>query len=235
MTSYFVGIFTIYLVLTLITNVLQKEEQPRRSSPVAAAIQAPLFLIACLMALEMDAINREIVSVPRIGLGIIIGHVVFALSVVLTQGSISAATYQFLSGMQVLRFLGNNPALILRFLIVSLTEEIIYRVAAQYLAITYFTSPLIGIVAVAVLFSVTHWHFFRNPPLQSLEFVLFALLLGGVYYATASLSLVVVIHGVRNLEIVYLEYLAHKDELGSAEAAQQKIDETYTRRAAQAA
>ncbi len=233
MTRYFLGCLLLYLLITLVVNFFQNEDQPRRMSFISIGIQAPLFLLALYLAFDLEAISRELVSFPRIAVGIVAGHFIFALSVILTQGSISAALYHCLDFRAVVHFLGENPLLILRFLVVSMTEELIYRAAAQPVIIEYLGGAVLGIGAVALIFSITHWHFFRNPPLQSLEFVLFALLLGGVYYGTGSLILVVTIHAVRNLEIVYLEYEAHTAELGSAEAAQDKIDEMYTRRVVQ--
>lgn len=235
MTQYFLGCLGLYLVITLVVNFFQSEDQPRRMSLVSVSIQAPLFLLALYLVYDFGVLSREMISLPRIALGIVAGHIIFALSVIVTQGSISSALYHCLDFRAVLGFLGENPLLILRFLVVSLTEELIYRGAAQPLLITYLDSVLMGVVAVAVIFSITHWHFFRNPPLQSVEFVLFALLLGGVYYSTGSFILVVVIHAVRNLEIVYLEYQLHAEELGSAQSAQDKIDEMYTRRSVQSA
>lgn len=234
MTEYFLGCLGIYLVVTLIVNAFQKEDDPKRSSPISVLIQAPLFLLALYITVDQETLSRELVSLPRILAGLLLGHVVFAVSIVLTQGSLGGAVRQFTALGAVIRFLSNNPMVIIRFLMVSLTEEIIYRAAAQPLLIEKVGSPLWGILAVAVIFSVTHWHFFRNPPMQSLEFVLFALLLGGLYYATGSLALVVMIHGVRNMEIVYLEYLVHKDKLGSAQAAQDEIDANYATRRTQA-
>ena len=233
MTRYFLGCLLLYLLITLVVNFFQNEDQPRRMSFISIGIQAPLFFLAVYLAFDLGAISRELVSLPRIAVGIVAGHFIFALSVILTQGSISAALYHCLDFRAVIHFLGENPLLILRFLVVSMTEELIYRAAAQPVIIEYLGGAVLGIGAVALIFSITHWHFFRNPPLQSLEFVLFALLLGGVYYGTGSLILVVTIHAVRNLEIVYLEYEAHTAELGSAEAAQDKIDELYTRRVVQ--
>ena len=66
--------------------------------------------------------------------------------------------------------------------------------------------------------------------MQSAEFVGFAVLLGALYYLTQSLSLVVVVHTLRNLEIVYLEYLIKVDELGDEAVALDALERTYMRR-----
>ena len=84
-------------------------------------------------------------------------------------------------------------------------EEIIYRVAVQGALITLLGRPVAAIVIVAIVFSVVHRHFFYNHVVDSVEFLAFSLLLGGLYYWTGSLMLVVMIHTVRNFEIVYFD------------------------------
>ena len=90
-------------------------------------------------------------------------------------------------------------------------------------------SPWAAVIITAVLFSVVHDHFFRNSPAGSMEFLGFALLLGVLYHVTASLTLVVLIHVIRNLESVYLEYLALAEEKGGTEA-RETLDKMYARR-----
>jgi membrane protease YdiL (CAAX protease family) len=84
-----------------------------------------------------------------------------------------------------------------------------------------------GILAVAAAFVVVHKHFFENTWHISLEFVIFALLLGGLYFWTGSFILVMVIHALRDIEIAYLEYLIKVEELGDAEQAAKAIEQAY--------
>jgi membrane protease YdiL (CAAX protease family) len=111
-----------------------------------------------------------------------------------------------------------------RFLAVSVGEEMIYRVTAQTLAIAVTKSPAAGILAVALVFSVVHRHFFRNETGQSLEFAVFAILLGVLYYWTGSLILVVVVHAVRNTEIAYLEHVLQLEETEDGESAPEEAN-----------
>ena len=52
----------------------------------------------------------------------------------------------------------------------------------------------------------------RNPWPQSVEFAIFALVLGAVYFLTGDLIAVVLLHAVRNWEIAYLEHVIAQQE-----------------------
>jgi membrane protease YdiL (CAAX protease family) len=94
---------------------------------------------------------------------------------------------------------------------VSLIEELIYRVAAQGVLLAMTGSPWIAIGVTALLFSMVHRHFFYNHVVDSLEFLAFSLLLGVLYHVTGSFMLVVMIHMVRNIEIVYFDHATRPD------------------------
>ena len=71
---------------------------------------------------------------------------------------------------------------------------------------------------------MVHAHFFRNSLTQSVEFVMFALLLGVLYWLTGSLIFVIAIHAIRNIEIAYLEFLGKLEELGDEGEALREIE-----------
>jgi membrane protease YdiL (CAAX protease family) len=82
---------------------------------------------------------------------------------------------------------------------------------------------------VAFLFAVVHEHFFKNTLVVSFEFFGFALLLGGLYYWTESLILVILIHVVRDFEITFLEFVIKVHEYGDEERASREMQEAYLR------
>jgi len=118
----------------------------------------------------------------------------------------------------------------MRFFSVAVVEEIIYRAAAQPLLMDLPGGAWTAILATALLFSLVHDHVYHNTPAGSAEFLAFALLLGLLYHVTGSLTLVIMIHVMRNLESVYLEYLVLVDETGDPEKAQRALNSAHTQR-----
>ncbi len=220
--------FAAYVVHTMLAN---RRDDPahRRVTGAMLLIQTPLLLLACHFAWQRGVFSRDLVSPLHIGAGLLIGHVIFACSLLITHGVWRDAAAHFVQVGPFLRFLVEAPMIMLRFITVSITEEIIYRAAAQPLLTAWTGRPLLSIVIVALAFAVVHKHFLRNPVVQSGEFLAFSLLLGGLYYWTNSLSLVVAVHVLRNLESLYLEYLMKTEELGDAQRALNALEQTYQR------
>lgn len=199
----------------------------RRFQPVVVLVHGPLFILSCYYAFEMGAFSRDLISPLYISVGLVLGHLIFALSLGFIHGSLREGYELFADVRDLWRFMWDSPYVLTRFLSVSIGEEIIWRVAAQTLIGAVTGSATAGIVAAAVLFSVCHDHFFSNTRRVSLEFVLFALLLGGLYHMTGSLILVIVVHAMRDIEIAYLEYCAKVAEYGSRDKAADHIEQLY--------
>jgi membrane protease YdiL (CAAX protease family) len=190
----------------------------------ALVLQTPLFLLACWLAWKYGAFTRALVSPAAIVLGLVLGHLVFAFSLYATH-QILRDTWSHLCDLRGLgRFLADNPFIMTRFFSVAAVEEIIYRAAAQPLLTALPGGAWTAILLTALLFSLVHDHFYQNTLAGSAEFLVFALLLGLLYHVTGSLTLVVMIHVMRNLESVYLEYLVLVDETGDAEKAQRALE-----------
>jgi hypothetical protein len=56
--------------------------------------------------------------------------------------------------------------------------------------------------------------------------VVFAVLLGVLYWHFESLIFVIAVHAIRNIEIAYLEFLGKLEELGDEEAALREIEQS---------
>ena len=113
---------------------------------------------------------------------------------------------------------------------VAFSEELIWRGIAQPLVHYRLGSAVGAILVVSVFFALVHRHFFKNDFIVSAEFLLFSVILGVLYYTTASLVLVITIHAVRDIEIVYHEYLEKLEETGSEEEAISAIEKAHSRR-----
>lgn len=158
------------------------------------------------------AFSRDLVFLPVVFAGLAAGHLCFVASLLATDRQPVEAWHQLINIRSILRYLADDPNTLFRVFGVSFAEEVIYRVVAQPLLIDITHSTVAGLALAAAAFCVVHAHFFRNPWGQSVEFAVFAVLLGAVYWATGSLAAVVLIHAVRNWEIAYLEHVLAQQE-----------------------
>ncbi|HNR34746.1 MAG TPA: CPBP family intramembrane metalloprotease [Candidatus Hydrogenedentes bacterium] len=181
---------------------------------LAGYLQLGLFALACVIGVEHGIFSRRLVSPLDIGMGVLIGHLVFGASLLITQASVREAALHLVDLHPLWSFIVENPAVLMQYIAISVAEEMMYRVSAQPALAALTGSPWMAVVVVAIAFCIVHEHFFKNPPGQSAEFFLFAVLLGALYYWTGSLILVIVVHAVRNIEIAFLEEWAHAEACG---------------------
>ncbi len=213
-----------YVLWTMFSAGLLRRGRDGRLDPVAALFQTPLAVLACVYAAREGLLSRALVFPPAWLLGLALGHALFALSVILTHGVVRDAWAHFLDLGGIARFTAGHPAVLARFVGISLTEEIIYRGAAQSLLAGLPGGPWTAVPAVAVLFALVHDHFYRNSRRESAEFLLFALTLGLLYHVTGSLAVVIVVHTVRNMESACLEYRALLESTGDEDEANRALE-----------
>jgi len=207
---------------------------PGRIKYVAMFTQTPIFVIACIYGVRQGVFSRELLSPLYIAGGLVGGHIIFAFSLLLIHRSWEHAADYFKEYGELWSFVTASPVVLSRFLVVAVSEEIMYRVGLQYVLLGLLV-PIAGniwgsvasISITAVLFAIVHDHFFRNSLAISAEFLVFSFLLGLLYYFTQSLMLVIVVHAVRDIEVAYLEYLLKMDELGDSEKALDAIEQQY--------
>lgn len=227
MRFLFLSLLCVHILQALVLYARRIPEEDTRRRPTAQLIiQVPLFFMACFIA-PAGVFSRGLISPTYIGLGVLAGHIIFVLSLLITHQSFEDAASHLFDFGALWNFAMDSPIVLTRFLSVAVAEEMIWRAAAQPLAIELTGSTWAGLLAVAVGFSVVHRHFFENAFLVSAEFVGFAILLGVLYDRTGSFILVTVIHAVRDIEIAYLEYLIKVDELGDPELAAKEIERAY--------
>ena len=224
----FLILVAVYLAQTVVTHYRNRKlEEPPRPSLFRALMQSPLVVLSFVLAWRYGALDRSFFSLPMILLGLGAGHAIFALSVLATHRNASDAFAVFADLPGAGRFFTENPNVSLRIFNLSLTEELIYRVALQHLSIALLGFwP--GLLVTALLFGLSHEHLFRNHTWETAEFLVFSVLLGALYYATGSLVLVVMIHAVRNFEIAIIEFNGRVHALdGDEAAAQHELDRAY--------
>jgi membrane protease YdiL (CAAX protease family) len=241
------GTFLVLLAVHTVYALRKSLAKPRTedgaldlSLRFSVVFQSVIFILAAVLAYRGGVISRDLVSPVAIAIGLLAGHLIFGISLLVTHRSIEDAHSHFLDFNSLWDFVAEHPYVLSRFIYVGISEEIIWRAAAQPALSGLFKGMLgggvdsgwaavaaVGVVAVA--FSVVHDHFFQNGLLVTVEFLGFALLLGGLYYWTGSLIMVIIIHAVRDIEIAYLEYAINVHELGDEEKAAKEVEKVYRR------
>ena len=229
---------TVYALLKCLAKSRKEAGTPRLSMRLNVALQSAIFVLAAAFAYRGGIISRDLVSPIAIAAGLLAGHLIFGLSLLVTHRSMEDARGHFLDFGSVWDFVVEHPYVLSRFIYVGVSEEIIWRAAAQpaltgVLAwalgggVDSLWAALAAIGIVAVAFSMVHDHFFQNGPMVTVEFLGFALLLGLLYFWTGSLILVIIIHAVRDIEIAYLEFAIDVHELGDEEKAAKEVEKAY--------
>ena len=213
-------------IMLAILNQLRRKRLEASGSGAAArlfyvsggALQTILLVMACYIAYQDGVLGRRVFDPEWVILGLVFGHLVFGISLLFSHRSLetTAEIARYVLDFRApARFAARSPRQLFACLDISLIEELVYRVAAQGLLLAATGRPWIAILVTAVVFSAVHRHFFYNHIVDSIEFLAFSLLLGALYYVTGSLMLVVLIHAVRNLEIVYFDEASPGGEAGS--------------------
>ena len=224
MRTPFLLLLGAYVLWSMFSALALRRGNAGRVDRVAVLFQVPLAVMACVYAAREGLLTRALVFPPAWLLGLALGHVLFALSVVFTHGVPRDAWAHLLDLSGLARFTAGHPTVLVRFLGISLTEELIYRGAAQPLLAGLPGGYWTAVPAAALLFSLVHDHFYRNSRRESAEFLLFALTLGLLYHVTGSLAVVIVVHTVRNMESACLEYRELLERTGDEESARRALD-----------
>jgi membrane protease YdiL (CAAX protease family) len=219
----FAGFLLVYTAGSVVANLRAKRLSARRHGYLTYSLQLPLFVTAVGYTWVEGLLDRGLVNPFAWVLGLLSGHLVFGISDYVMHQDTRAVWRHLRDVYGLYVFLREHPPVLFRFLLVSTVEEIIYRAALLTWCTTWMGAPT-AIFVTALVFSIVHRHFFENSLRQSLEFFIFALLLGWVYYATGSLAVVIAIHAVRNIQIAYLEYLLLYEETGDEEIAEQGVE-----------
>ena len=240
------GIFLLALaghtVFAVLTNHRREADKSKVVRLAHIVLQGPILWLALYLGARQGVFSRQLVSPIYIGLGLVTGHAIFALSLIATQSSPSDIKALLGEKDSVLYDLASlwdfavaSPVVLMRFIWVGFAEELIWRAAAQPLAAQFLvergvfpaTATWAGILIVAIAFSVAHKKVWTDSLSVAVEFVAFAFLLGVLYHWTGSLILVIIIHALRDVELTYLEYLAKVEELGDEELAAQEIERAF--------
>jgi membrane protease YdiL (CAAX protease family) len=230
----FLGIHVAFSLFTFRDPAALKKKRVRL---IHVLSQGPLLWVSIYFGAVYGVFSRQLVSPVYIGWGLLVGHLIFAASLLITHRSLEDTWSHLFDFGPIWNFSMRSPFVLSRFVGGAVAEELIYRAAAQPIMIGFVAkatgqgtvADVVGIGFVAGVFVLVHKDFFSNTRWQGAEFVGFAILLGVLYHLTGSFILVTVIHAVRNIEIAYLEYLAKVEELGDEERAAREVERGYMR------
>jgi membrane protease YdiL (CAAX protease family) len=194
------------------------------NSRLIQSLQSLLVLLALYWAWTTGILFRGLWAPSDVILALVLGHLIFALSLIITHQHGPTVLELFLDIRGLAAFLNKAPGISVRFFGVAVIEELIYRAAAQSMLHLYFDNHLTAILITSVCFCLLHDHFFKNGVVSALEFALFTLCLSVLYYYTFSLILVIVVHWVRNIESAYLDYCALLEDTHDEEEALRRLD-----------
>lgn len=224
MTAAYLALWGAYSLYWLKLNLFGMRTAPR----ALYVLQAAMLVLACWWAARTGVFSRYLWSPLDVAGGLVAGHLLFVLSLLLVSGSRTLAAEQLTGIRGVLEFMRRTPGLMFRFLGICIIEETVYRAAAQPMLLQATGSPTLAIAATAAGFCFVHPRPFRKGWAASLEFVAFALLIGILYHVTASLTFVVLVHFVRNAETTCLDYRALLDEHCDQDAALRALEAECT-------
>lgn len=242
----------LHSVMALIANRFEESKVPPRLHAINILVQLPIFYISLFLTFHAGVFSRQLISPIWIAFGLVVGHAVFAVSLLTTAlGAVTEKeddtpdtdedeedpvgtwdavkeAYEVATDFSGLwNFMTNNPYILSRFMGVAFAEELIWRAGAQTVVLEYIGSPIAAVLLTAIVFVAVHRHVMQNTWVVNIEFAAFAILLGVLYYASGSFILVIVIHALRDIEIAYLEFLIKASELGDRDLAEQEIEQLY--------
>lgn len=212
------GLVLLLMILNQLRRKRVEASEAGRVSQVfyvlGGALQSALLVMACYIAFQEGVLGRGLFDPKWVILGLVTGHLIFGVSLGFSHRSFDSVgdIVAYVADLRpVGRFVAGSPRQVFACIDVSLIEELVYRVAAQSVLLVVTGSPAVAIGVTAVLFSMVHRHFFYNHIVDSIEFLAFSLVLGALYYWTGSLMLAVLIHTVRNIEIVFFDHAGNPE------------------------
>ncbi len=215
MITVFLALWLAYTGHALYRNVTARGT----GSAVGHILQLGLVILAIWWTFQAGLFTRALWSPLDITLGLVLGHLLFGVSLFITHRHVGDVARHFVDARGMVAFVKATPELMVRFAGVCVIEELVYRAGAQDMLMHRTGSPFVAIVVTALCFCVLHQHFFQNGWACALEFLLFSLIIGMVYYHTYSLTIVTLAHLIRNVESAYLEYCVLREENNDHEEA----------------
>lgn len=131
--------------------------------------------------------------------GLLTGHLLFFVSLIINRLSLKEALKFSLPFKSIYRYYLSHKLIVRKYFFVSLYEEFLWRGTIQYLL----GSSYLAVTITAFLFTITHVRQRGNNVFEILDLLLFAFLLGLLFFCYQNILFVIILHAIRNINISY--------------------------------
>ncbi len=135
-----------------------------------------------------------------IPVALVCGQLLYMAAVLATRLSIKEAVAAAVPSANIATTCRRRPLLLVQYCFMVTYEEFLWRATAQrFLEDTLANAPA-AILITACLFTLLHQKMLDHT-VEKMEFLVFSVILGLIYYMTASLLFVVLVHAVRDVNV----------------------------------
>ena len=135
-----------------------------------------------------------------IPVALLCGQLLYMAAVLATKLSIKEALSAALPSASIAVTCRKRPLLLAQYCFMVTYEEFLWRATAQRFFGDILTSAPGAILITACLFTLLHQKMLHHN-VEKMEFLIFSVVLGLIYYYTASLLFVVLVHAVRDVNV----------------------------------
>ena len=135
-----------------------------------------------------------------IPVALLVGQLLYMAAVLATKLSIKEALSAALPSANIAITCRKRPLLLAQYCFMVTYEEFLWRATAQRFFADIVTSASGAILITACLFTLLHQKMLDHN-VEKIEFLVFSVVLGLIYYYTASLLFVVLVHAVRDVNV----------------------------------
>jgi membrane protease YdiL (CAAX protease family) len=135
-----------------------------------------------------------------IPIALLCGQLLYMAAVLATKLSIKEAVSAAVPSANIATTCRRSPLLIVQYCFMVTYEEFLWRATAQRFLEDMLANAPAAILVTACLFTLLHQKMLDHN-MEKIEFLVFSVVLGLIYYLTASLLFVVLVHAVRDLNV----------------------------------
>lgn len=135
-----------------------------------------------------------------IPVALLCGQLLYVAAVLATKLSIKEALSAAIPSADIATTCRRQPLLLVQYCFMVTYEEFLWRASAQQFLEDIFTNAPSAILMTACLFTLLHQKKLKLNA-ERIEFLVFSIILGLIYYFTASLLFVVLVHAMRVVNV----------------------------------
>jgi len=135
-----------------------------------------------------------------IPVALLCGQLLYMAAVLATKLSVREALSAAVPSANIATTCRRRPLLLVQYCFMVTYEEFLWRATAQRFLEDMLANAPVAILITACLFTLLHQKMLDHN-VEKIEFLVFSVVLGLVYYLTASLLFVVLVHAVRDVNV----------------------------------